>query len=164
MNKGGFTDYLLGGWRLAGIQTYNTGFPIGVTANGTLPIFNGSNRPVVSTYDWRAPISGSSFDPAKDKYLDASAFPAQPVGVLGNAPRKNSQVRVFPTLNENVSLAKTFNITERFHIDLRGEAFNVFNRVTFGSPQTNLNNATFGTISSQANAPRQLQGGLKIYW
>jgi len=164
LNKGGFTDYLLGGWRLAGIQTYNTGFPIGVTANGTLPIFNGSNRPVVSTYDWRAPISGSSFDPAKDKYLDASAFPAQPVGVLGNAPRKNAQVRQFPTLNENVSLAKTFNITERLHVDLRGEAFNVFNRVTFGAPQTNLNNATFGTISSQANTPRQLQGGLKIYW
>jgi len=162
--RGGFVDYLIGGWRLAAIQTYNTGFPIGVTANGSLPIFNGTNRPTVTTYDWRAPIAGSSFDPAKDKYLDPSVFPTQPVGVLGNSPRKNAQVRQFPTLNENVSLAKTFNITERFHLDFRAEAFNVFNRVTFGAPQTNLNNATFGTITTQSNTARQLQGGLKVYW
>jgi hypothetical protein len=63
-----------------------------------------------------------------------------------------------------VSLAKTFNITERFRLDFRAEAFNVFNRVVFGSPQTNLNNATFGTITSQNNTPRQLQGALKLYW
>ena len=123
---------MVGGWRLSAIQAYNTGFPIGVTANGTLPIFNGTNRPLVTTYNWRAPISGSSFDPSKDKYLDASVFPVQPVGILGNAPRKNSQVRVFPTLNENVSLAKTFSVTERFRVDFRAEAFNVFNRVVFG--------------------------------
>jgi hypothetical protein len=60
------------------IQTYNTGCPIGVTSNSPLPIFNGANRPVVTTYDWRAPVSGDSFDPAKDKHLNAAAFPAQP--------------------------------------------------------------------------------------
>jgi hypothetical protein len=162
--KGGFASHLVGGWRLSAIQAYNTGFPIGVTSNGTLPIFNGANRPLVTTYDWRAPVSGSSFDPNKDKYLDASVFPIQPVGILGNAPRKNSKVRVFPTLNENVSLAKTFSVTERLRVDVRAEAFNVFNRVVFGGPQTSLNSSTFGVISSQANSPRQMQGGLKLYW
>ncbi len=96
LSKGGVTNAVLGGWRLSAIQTYNSGFPIGVTSNGTLPIFNGTNRPLVTTYDWRAPISGSSFDPNKDKYLDPTVFPVQPVGILGNAPRKNSTVRVFP--------------------------------------------------------------------
>uniref|UniRef100_Q01ZH1 TonB-dependent transporter Oar-like beta-barrel domain-containing protein n=1 Tax=Solibacter usitatus (strain Ellin6076) TaxID=234267 RepID=Q01ZH1_SOLUE len=162
--KGGVTNAVLGGWRLSGIQTYNSGFPIGVTSNGTLPIFNGTNRPLVTTYDWRAPISGSSFDPNKDKYLDPTVFPVQPVGILGNSPRKNSTVRVFPNKNENVSLAKTFSVTERFRIDFRAEAFNVFNRVVFGGPQTSLNSSTFGVISSQANSPRQMQGGLKLYW
>ena len=131
--SGGFAGHLVGGWRLSAIQVYNTGFPIGVTANGTLPIFNGTNRPLVTTYDWRAPVSGP-FDPAKDKLLDASAFPTQPAGILGNAPRRNPVVRVFPTLNENVSLAKSFRMTERFRADFRAEAFNVFNRVVFGSP------------------------------
>jgi hypothetical protein len=162
--KGGIASRVAGGWRFSAIQIYNTGFPIGVTANGSLPIFNGTNRPLVTTYAWRAPIAGSSFDPNKDKYLDASVFPVQPVGVLGNSPRKNAQVRVFPSLNENVSLAKTFSVSERFRVDVRAEAFNVFNRVVFGGPQTNLNSATFGVISSQANSPRQMQGGLKLYW
>jgi hypothetical protein len=71
---------------------------------------------------------------------------------------------VFPGLNENVSLAKTFSVKERFRIDFRAEAFNVFNRVVFGGPQTSLNSNTFGVVSSQANAPRQMQGGLKLYW
>jgi hypothetical protein len=162
--KGGLVSNVVGGWRLSAIQAYNSGVPIGVTSNGTLPIFNGTNRPMVTTYDWRAPISGSSFDPNKDKYLDPTVFPAQPVGILGNAPRKNSQVRVFPTLNENLSLAKTFAVTERFRIDFRAEAFNVFNRVVFGGPQTSLNSTTFGVITSQANSARQMQGGLKLYW
>jgi len=160
----GLASHIVGGWRLSAIQTYTSGFPIGVTANGSLPIFNGTNRPYVTTYAWRAPVSGSSFDPNKDKYLDPNAFPAQPAGVLGNAPRKNAQVRVPATLNENVSLAKTFRIGERFRADFRAEAFNVFNRVVFGGPQTSLNSSTFGVISSQANSPRQMQGGLKIYW
>jgi hypothetical protein len=73
-------------------------------------------------------------------------------------------VRVFPNLNENLSLAKTFSVTERFRVDFRAEAFNVFNRVVFGGPQTSLNSTTFGVITSQANSPRQMQGGLKLYW
>jgi hypothetical protein len=162
--KGGFADHFVGGWRFSAIQIYNSGVPIGVTANGTLPIFNGTNRPLVTTYDWRAPITGSSFDPNKDKYLDASVFPLQPTGILGNSPRKNSQVRVFPNYNENVSIAKTFSVRERLRVDFRAEAFNIFNRVVFGGPQTNLNSATFGTVSSQANTPRQMQGGIKLYW
>jgi hypothetical protein len=82
--------------------------------------------------------------------------------VLGDAPRKNSQVRVFPSLNENISVAKTFSLRERLRLDFRAEAFNVFNRVVFGGPQTNLNSNTFGIISSQGNSPRQMQGGIKL--
>jgi hypothetical protein len=154
----------VGGWRLSAIQIYNSGLPIGVTSNGSLPIFNGANRPWVTTYDWRASIAGDSFDPNKDKYLASSAFPTQPTGILGNAPRRNPFLRNFPGYNENVSLAKTFAFRERLRMDFRAEAFNIFNRVVFGGPQTNLNSATFGVISSQSNAARQMQGGLKLYW
>ena len=49
-------------------------------------------------------------------------------------------------------------------MDIRAEAFNVFNRVVFGAPQLSLNSNTFGVISSQSNSPRQMQGGLKLYW
>ena len=64
---------MLGGWRLSAIQIYSSGFPIGVTRNAPLPIFNGSNRPYITTYDWKTTYSGS-FDPNKETYLNAAAF------------------------------------------------------------------------------------------
>ncbi len=160
---GGFANRLVGGWRLSAIQVYSSGYPIGVTRNAPLPIFNGSNRPYITTYDWRAPVSGK-FDPAKNLFLDAAAFPVQPRDLLGNATRYNPKVRAFPNLNENVSLGKSFDITERFRIDFRAEAFNIFNRIVFAAPNTNLNSTSFGIISAQSNSPRQMQGALKLYW
>jgi hypothetical protein len=47
---------------------------------------------------------------------------------------------------------------------LRAEAFNLFNRVIFGTGSTNLDAGTFGIVANQANNPRQLQMGLKLYW
>ena len=38
------------------------------------------------------------------------------------------------------------------------------NRVQFGAPDTNVGDATFGQITSQANQPRQVQIGLKFYY
>jgi hypothetical protein len=73
-------------------------------------------------------------------------------------------VRAFWNKNENISLAKSFQFTESIRIDLRGEAFNLFNRTIFGTGNTNLNNLTFGLVQNQVNDPRQMQVGLKIYW
>lgn len=116
----GWASHLIGGWRIGAVQSYISGTPIGVTVNDTLPIFNLTERPTVTTDNWLTPYSGS-FDPNKETYLNAAAFPAQSVGVLGNAPRLNSQVRNFPTLNENVSLAKTFRMSERFRLGFGAE-------------------------------------------
>jgi hypothetical protein len=49
-------------------------------------------------------------------------------------------------------------------LDARLEAFNMFNRVTFGTPNTNMSDANFGFVSSQANAPRKVQLALKLMW
>jgi hypothetical protein len=161
--KGGVTNQVFGGWRISAIQTYVSGFPIGVTRNAPLPIFNGVNRPYITTYDWKSTWSGN-FDPAADHYLNSAAFPAQPNYLLGNATRFNPSVRGFPGLNENLSLGKSFAITERFRLDFRAEAFNLFNRVVFSNPNTNLNSTSFGLVTGQSNSPRQMQMALKLYW
>ncbi|MBS1825158.1 MAG: TonB-dependent receptor [Acidobacteria bacterium] len=163
--SGGFLNQLIGGWRLSAIQIYNSGNPIALARNNPLNIFNAGTRPVVDTYDgWRAPIAGAKFDPNVDRFLKpASAFPVQPVD-FGNATRYNPKVRSFWGLSENVSLAKTFNITESIRLDLRGEGFNIFNRTIFGTGSTSLNAGNFGIVTNQANDPRQMQLGLKVYW
>jgi len=159
----GVLAHVLGGWRLAGIQIYNSGLPIGVTGSAPLPIFNGTNRPNVTGEPWRAPTAGDEFNPLVDRYLNRAAF-VQPAGQLGNAPRMNGDVRRPWNLTENMSIAKTISLPSGARLDVRAEAFNLFNRVIWGAPEQNFNSANFGRITSQANAPRQMQLGVKLYW
>jgi Carboxypeptidase regulatory-like domain len=160
----GFANAVLGGWRLSAVQVYGSGFPIGATRNAALPIFNGSNRPYITSYDGWKTVYDGRFDPNKETYLNIAAFPAQPVGVLGNATRYNPLVRGFNLLNENVSLGKSFSFRERLRLDFRAEAFNIFNRTIFASPNANINSNTFGQVTAQSNSPRQLQLALKLYF
>ncbi len=161
----GFLNQVLGGWRISAIQSYTSGAPLALMRNNPLPIFNGSTRPFVDSYEgWRGPVAGDKFDPNVDRFLKAAnLFPAQP-NSFGNVTRYNPKLRSFWGLSENISLAKTFRITERFHADLRGEAFNIPNRTIFGTGSANLNAGNFGQVTNQANDARQLQMGLKIYW
>jgi hypothetical protein len=161
--KTGTLSHIAGGWRVAGIQNCTSGLPIGVTTSAPLPIFNGTNRPNVTGADWRAPIAGDAFNPLVDRYLDRAAF-VQPVGELGDAPRMNGAVRRPWNLTENLSVAKTIALSTGLRLDVRAEAFNIFNRVVWGAPEQNFNSTNFGLITSQANAPRQMQLGIKLYW
>jgi len=143
-----------------------SGFPVALQRNNPFAsiLFNGTTRPTVTSYDnWRAPIKGDQFDPAVDRFLDINAFPTQATA-FGNVTRYNPKVRAFPTYNENVSLAKSFSFTEDFRLDFRWEMFNVFNRHIFALPNTNLNNNTFGQVTSTVGEARQMQVGLKLYW
>jgi len=47
----GWAEHILGGWRLGGIVTYLSGFPVALSRNNPFPIFNGVTRPVVTSYD-----------------------------------------------------------------------------------------------------------------
>jgi hypothetical protein len=42
------------------------------------------------------------------------------------------------------------------------EFFNIFNRRQFANPNVNFSNGAFGTTTSQANNPRQIQGSLRF--
>jgi hypothetical protein len=161
--QSGIGNALLGAFRVAIIQSYSSGLPIGVTSNAPLPIFNLTNRPNVTGEDWRAPISGSEFNPGVDRFLNPAAF-VQPVGALGNAPRINGDVRRPWDLNENISVAKSVRLSASLSMDVRVEAFNLFNRVAWGAPNTNFSSNTFGVVSTQNNTPRRMQLGLKLYW
>lgn len=162
----GILSHVIGGWRIAAVQSYSSGFPIGVTTGAApLAIFNGTNRPNVTGADWRAPTAGEDFNPLVDRYLDRAAFSA-PVAQLGNAPRRNGSVRRPWNLSENISLAKTISMTSSLRLDVRMEAFNVFDRKIWGEPNTDFNSTNFGLITGLAAGfnPRQMQFGLKLYW
>ena len=52
-------------------------------------------------------------------------------------------------------------------MEFRAEAFNVFNRVRFGTGSTQIQSQNFGHLTSSGdllNSPRQLQLALKLYF
>ncbi|HZT31120.1 MAG TPA: TonB-dependent receptor [Bryobacteraceae bacterium] len=165
----GVSSAVLGGWRVAGIQQYASGTPISIGTTVSFPIFNGTNRATVPTYDgWRAPIHGGSFDPNKDSFLQpASFFGPQPTTGFGNETRYNPKLRGWPNYNENFSLARSIPLKgEQQRLDFRWETFNLLNRTAFGplSGATTLQNPNFGLWRTQSNTQRRMQVSLKLYW
>jgi hypothetical protein len=167
LGNGGVVAAIVGGWRVSAIQTYASGTPMNIGNTVTFPIGDFSNRPTITTYDgWVAPQTGK-FDPFKDSYLQPqSFFPAQPTTAFGNSTVYNPKFRSAPTMSENPSLSRIFSFKERAHLELRGEAFNVLNRVFFAplGGATTLGNANWGLWRAQANGYRTMQLVAKMTW
>ncbi len=150
-----------GGWVLTGIHQYSTGVPVTLTANNTLPLFNGILRPDVVSGVNRA-TNAENFDPAVNTWINRDAFRAPAALRFGTSARAYTDLRAPNFLNENFGLLKRFSIRERFTLTVRGELFNAFNRTVFGPPQGNVSNALFGRITAQSNQPRNGQVALRL--
>ena len=63
--------------------------------------------------------------------------------------------------NLDVAMHKSFRIRQSQAFQIRLEAYNVFNNVRFGMPNTNLSSSEFGRITSTAGNPRKMQFALR---
>ena len=77
-------------------------------------------------------------------------------------PSYFSNLRVDSTNNLNVSATKDFRLKEPVKLQFRADAFNVCNHPLFAGPTIGVTSGTFGQISSTTNAPRVVQGGLRL--
>ncbi len=157
----GVMSKLIGGWTFTAIHQHQASRPITLTANNTLPLFNGVLRPDVLQGVARQ-NSVDRFDPARDRRINPAAF-ANPAPLrFGTSARAFTDLTSFPLHNESFGLIKRTELAERFTLQFRAEFFNVFNRTVFGTPAGNASNANFGLVSSQANTPRQGQVALRL--
>ena len=157
----GVAGALLNGWESYGIVTLQTGRPFTVALlseidnSGTgrsILGFGANDRPnLVGNPDLSNPTTLQWFNTA------AFAFPAP--GTFGNAGRNILEGPGFQ--NVNASLLKNTRLTERFNLQFRAEAFNLFNHPNFNLPDNFLGSPTFGRITS-ARDPRHIQFGLKL--
>ena len=98
-------------------------------------------------------------------WLNPAAFAVPALGTFGNCGARNFHG---PGLeNVDLSLFKSFFITERMRLEFRAEAFNLFNHANFTNPNafyspTSL--GSFGRIFNTVGDPRQLQFALKFYF
>jgi hypothetical protein len=63
-----------------------------------------------------------------------------------------------------MSFIKDFGIWERVRLQYRAEFFNALNHPQFSAPNLSPTSSTFGTITGQANNPRQIQMALRLTW
>ena len=65
-------------------------------------------------------------------------------------------------MNLDLTVARTFRLTERVSLDFRSEFFNIFNEAHFLFPNAVVNTTNAGTISETSSSARQIQFGLKL--
>jgi hypothetical protein len=157
------TRILVKGWQTNGIFSFNTGSPysIGYTIHGP-----GSLKVRVPGLTSERPdiIEGVKLTvkhPTTTTWFNTDAFTvATNLGVAGNA-RKNLLYGA-SFYNADLSMMKNFTITESTKIQFRAEMFNVANITNFGSPNSGMSDATYGTVSAVTGNPRQMQFALKF--
>jgi hypothetical protein len=167
----GVTNYVLGGWEISGLTQYGTGLPLTVSTSGVDPAGLGllgasaaSARPDQvcdpnenAPHEWGAAAENQL-------WFNTSCFQPVPAGEVrpGNAGRFT--IRGPGYGRWDLSLFKNFQLTERFKLQMRGEAFNLPNHpMPSGIGSTNNTSSLFGKITSFRD-PRILQLAAKLYF
>ena len=161
LGDGGFATALLSGWQTNGILTLQSGRPFTVAL---LPEFDNSNTGRSNLgfgANDRPNLSGNPnlSNRTPDRWFNTGAFSVPPFGSFGNAGRNILDGPGFQ--NFNASLVKTTRLAESLNLQLRAEAFNLFNHPNFDLPDNFLSSPTFGRVLS-AQSPRHLQFGVKL--
>jgi len=157
-------DAVIGGWKTNGVWRESAGRPLAMsTYDGTsLPTY-GSQRPNLVGQ----PRRNHGHDWINNYFSNPEVFQLPPLYALGNTPRTIGSVRTPSVFSANLSVEKQFSLEslrKDLRLELRLEAQNAFNHPVFGTPDTAVDDPSFGVISYTANAPRQVQLGLKVYF
>ena len=161
----GWAKKVVGGWSLSGITNFATGLPITLTENDDNALIGANAVPV----DVPNFLGGKVLDDTNPRhgnpYFNPTLFTNEALGQFGDSRR-----RFFhgPGLNNfQMALSKTTKITESKQLELRFEAFNLFNHPQFNNPDSEINDGlpsqggTFGLVTS-ARDPRIMQVGAKF--
>jgi len=165
---------LVKGWSLYPIFSWRTGFPLSINSQlldsfgPSDPGPSGAGDGYLANVDFAPGFNSITImNPKKNGnyYFNPAAFqpipdvynPSDPYGTT-----KRDFFRGPGRINLDMALAKTTAITERVNVELRMEAFNVFNHTQFANPDTNIDDNTFGQITSTTIGTLQTQRILQL--
>jgi hypothetical protein len=162
VNQGGALGKVIGGWQINGITVFQSGPPLQITGGNSQDLIGTIDSTQRPNWSGKNPTLHTPILSRLNQYFDTSQFSYNAPYTFGNAPRMMPDLRGPGENSFDISLFKNTRIGERWQLQIRVEAYNAFNRVQFGVPDTNLPDPTFGVISGQQNLPRELEIGLKL--
>ena len=147
-------DSLAGGWQLSGVLTLQSGPPLtwGDYIYYGGPLNLQANQPNGTAFNT------AQFNTISTPVTQQLADNIQTLDLQFNNLRRNYTNEI------DTSMDKNFKFGERRYVQIRFEAFNLQNHVTFGAPNTTPTSSAFGTIGSQANTPRRLETAIRLVW
>ena len=179
-------NQLVSGWQLSGLMSGNVGQPFtplvgwdvaGYNPQGTIQTPERPNMAPGFTCN-NSLVKGNPND-----WFNVNAFDEPAPGTIGNAPR--DCMRGPGVFDTDFSVMKDVRVRERFHVQLRGEFFNLFNNVNFQAPYNGaapgegapwnglfeesspitgpqVRNGTAGIMTATSHDSRQIQLGLRF--
>jgi len=171
----GFAGRLTNGWSASAVTIVQSGHPFTVNTTATFQPLRDSSGNITglapNSGDYNADGNNNDYPnvatyaqmTGRQAYLNGSIFRSnftQPtLGTEGN--EKWGQFRNPGFAETDLNFSKETRITERLHLQLRFEFYNLFNTVNLGGINANLTSANFGKSTSQLN-PRNIQLGARV--
>jgi hypothetical protein len=143
-------DSVLGGWTTSAIFWYNAGNRLRF---GMMEVVG---DPAIDNVDkW-----GNAFNPDAFRFIPDSAFKVR------TNPKSYPGVQGPGYKSLDVTLAKFFQITERFQLELRMEAYNATNTFSGADPSTSVTASTFGRVTSMRTGTqgREFQYNMRLHF
>ena len=163
----GAADAIAGGWTIAFVTTWQSGFPINVQqSNPNSAVMAGvSARPneiagvdLATTGDYYARLASADHPAAT--WINPAAFSLTPFGSFGNTPRTITDLRTPTQFNTDINFQKNVALGGSKQVQLKLEVLNLFDRPTVRALQGNGTYApgnSFGQTNLQSGFMRILQ-------
>ena len=149
LNKGGWLSYALNGFNLSGDFTFATGsYATPQYQNTAAQLVTGGNYTLRPDRVFSQSIEGAG---TLRNWFNGAAFVA-PANTFGTSSRNS--IELPGTVSADTSLSRDFAFGDLKNLEVRATATNVFNTVQYSGVNTVLSSATFGQVSSVAQARR----------
>jgi hypothetical protein len=147
-------DAIAGGWRLSGTHTFSSGLPFTPTV-ANAPLLNADFNSVYADVIGNPKVSHRS----RDLWFNPAAF-SEPQEPYRNGDARRDSLRGPNLFDSDLSVSKNFLPWEGKSLEFRAEAFNVFNHVNLGTPNSTIDSFGAGQITNVQVSMRQMQFAL----
>ena len=164
----GAMEALVGGWQVSGVNTIVPGETVTFTyAPAAAALVSGIAQDFRGANNYRPNVTCDPYAPAGEQTINnwfnkaCVVAPTDPSQPFGNAGRNTVRGPNFWSFD--LAAMKQIRIGGDKAVEVRLEAFNLFDRANFTAPNGNRSAGGFGTITSTYD-PRQMQLGVKLHW